>query len=94
MYIEDDILVPYKSIKYWLEYNEKLIKKGFNLSFIRSQIDKDNIEYITDLYGEKFDTIIKLNNNSYCAFWIYNKMNLIDSLLVSFIILVLYLDMK
>lgn len=80
MYIEDDILVPYKAINYWLEYNEKLIEMNCNLGFVRIEID-DNIEYITDLPGIKFDTIINLDGkkycvndkNPYCAFWIYNK---------------------
>ena len=80
MYIEDDILVPYKAIKYWLEYNEKLIEMNYNLGFVRIEVD-NNIEYITDLYGTKLDTIINLNEtkycvnnkNPYCAFWIYNR---------------------
>jgi len=80
MYIEDDILVPYKAIKYWLEYNKNLIEMNYNLGFVRIEVE-DNIEYITDLYGQKFDTIINLNEkqycvnnkNPYCAFWIYNK---------------------
>jgi hypothetical protein len=80
MYIEDDILVPYKAIKYWLEYNEKLIEMNYNLGFLRIEVEND-IEYITDLYGEKMDTIININEkkycvnnkNPYCAFWIYNK---------------------
>jgi len=80
MYIEDDILVPYKAIKYWLEYNEKLIEMKYNLGFVRIEV-KNNDEYITDLEGVKFDTIINLedktycvnNKSTYCAFWIYNK---------------------
>ena len=80
MYVEDDILVPYKAIKYWLEYNEKLIEMNYNLGFVRIEVE-NNIEYITDLYGEKMNTIINLNEkqycvnnkNPYCAFWIYNK---------------------
>lgn len=80
IYIEDDILVPYKAIKYWLEYNEKLIEMNYNLGFVRIEVE-NNIEYITDLKGEKIDTIINLDNtrycvnnkNPYCAFWIYNK---------------------
>lgn len=80
MYIEDDILVPYKAIKYWQDYNESLIKLNYNLGFVRIEVE-DDIEYITDLYGEKFDTIINLNEqnycvnnkNPYCAFWVYNK---------------------
>jgi hypothetical protein len=80
MYVEDDILVPCKAIKYWLEYNEKLIEMNYNLGFVRIEVE-NNIEYITDLNGEKFDTVINLdektycvnNKNPYCAFWIYNK---------------------
>lgn len=80
IYIEDDILVPFKAIKYWLKYNEKLIEMNYNLGFVRIEVEK-NIEYITDLYGKKFDKIINLNDeiycvnnkNPYCAFWIYNK---------------------
>jgi len=79
MYIEDDILVPCKAIKYWLEYNEKLIEMNYNLGFLRIEVE-NNTEYLTDIW-EKFDTTINLNEkkycvnnkNSYCAFWIYNK---------------------
>ena len=80
MYIEDDILIPYKAIKYWLEYNEKIIEMNYNLGFVRIEVE-NNIEYITDLYGNKLDTVINLdkntycvnNKNPYCAFWIYDK---------------------
>ena len=80
MYIEDDILVPCKAIQYWLEYNEKLIEMNYNLGFVRIEVE-NGIEYLTDLYGEKMDTVINLNDenycvnnkNPYCAFWIYNK---------------------
>jgi len=80
MYIEDDILVPWKAIKYWMERNEKLIELNYNLGFVRIEIE-NNTEYITDLHGVKFDTIITIedtnycvnNKNPYCAFWIYNK---------------------
>jgi hypothetical protein len=54
MYIEDDILVPSKAIKYWLEYNEKLIEYNCNLGFVRIEVD-NNIEYITDLPAVKFE---------------------------------------
>ena len=89
MYIEDDILVPYKAIQYWLEYNQILLEMNYNLGFVRIEVE-DGIEYITDLYGEIFDTFIDLNEkkycvnnkNPYCAFWIYNKNefnNFVDS---------------
>lgn len=80
MYIEDDMLVPYKAIQYWLKYNEILLEKNYNLGFVRIEV-KDGIEYITDLPKVKLDTFINLddktycvnNKNPYCAFWIYNK---------------------
>ena len=80
MYIEDDILVPYKAIKYWLKYNEPLIEMNYNLGFVRIEV-KNNIEYITDLPRVILNTFININKNtycvnninSYCAFWIYNK---------------------
>jgi hypothetical protein len=81
MYIEDDILVPNKAIEYWKKYNEKLIELNYNLGFLRIELDNSNEEYITDLYGVKFNKNIILDNdiycvndkNPYCAFWIYNK---------------------
>jgi hypothetical protein len=80
MYIEDDILVPYKAIKYWLKYSQGLLESNYNLGFVRIEVD-NGIEYITDLYGEILDTFIDVNEqkycvnnkNPYCAFWIYNK---------------------
>jgi hypothetical protein len=79
IYIEDDILVPYKAIKYWMKYNEKLIDINYNIGFVRIEFNND-IEYITDLEGDYLDTCITLdeeycvnNKNPYCAFWIYNK---------------------
>lgn len=80
IYIEDDILVPYKAIQYWLDYNQILLEMNYNLGFVRIEVD-NGIEYISDLYREKFDTFIDLNEkkycvnnkNPYCAFWIYNK---------------------
>lgn len=81
IYIEDDILVPYKAIKYWLKYSPELISLNYNLGFLRIEFDQNNTEFITDLHGEQFDTIVNLNNsnycvnnkNPYCAFWIYTK---------------------
>jgi len=79
MYIEDDILVPYTAIKYWLTNSDELIKLNYNLGFMRIEIEND-IEYISDLY-DQLDTIININDkmysinniSPYCAFWIYTK---------------------
>lgn len=83
IYIEDDILVPKKAIKYWLYRNEYLVSKGYNLGFFRIETNfTDNKEYVLDLYnGKKLTKYIYLDNikyyindvNTYCAFWIYNK---------------------
>ena len=82
MYIEDDILFPVDALLYWMCYNEKLIKMNYNLGFLRIETSKkDKCEYITDLYGEKMDKTMNINNqeycvnnkNAYCACWIYNK---------------------
>ena len=82
MYLEDDILVSQKAIMYWLKYNELCIENKYNLGFLRIETSqKDNNEYITDLYGEKMNKRIELegqtycinDKNPYCAFWIYNK---------------------
>lgn len=80
IYIEDDILVPRKAIKYWLQRNEELISLGYNLGFVRIELE-DDVEYMSDLLGETYDIILELNGepyclnnkNPYCAFWIYNK---------------------
>jgi hypothetical protein len=80
MYMEDDILVPYTTIEYWLKYHPLLLKNNCNLGFFRIEIKNDE-EYITDLQGTKlryFTTINEQqycinNTNPYCAFWIYNK---------------------
>jgi hypothetical protein len=80
MYIEDDILVPYTAISYWLKYHPTLLNNSYNLGFFRIEI-KNEEEYITDLYGTKLYSFITINNikyslnrnNTYCAFWIYNK---------------------
>lgn len=79
IYIEDDILVPQKTIDYWLTYNEKLIDAGYNLGFFRIET-RDGEEYSTDLHhplqmmmsldGQMY---ILNDENPYCAFWIYNK---------------------
>ena len=79
IYIEDDILVPYKAIKYWLQYSSKLIQMNYNLGFLRIECE-NNIEYSTDL-THKLNTSMYIdgrkyyvnNINPYCAFWIYNK---------------------
>lgn len=80
IYTEDDMLIPFNAILYWLKYNKKLITRNYNLGFLRIEIE-DNEEYVTDLPGKKLNSNLILDNNNYCinninpycAMWIYNK---------------------
>jgi hypothetical protein len=80
MYIEDDIFVPSKAIKYWFAYKDLVIKSGNNLGFLRVETDDNKNEYSIDL-SEKMIAKIDINEipftinsiNPYCGFWIYDK---------------------
>jgi hypothetical protein len=80
MYIEDDILVPWKAIDYWFSYKDLVIKSNNNLGFFRVEVDKSGVEYLVDI-NEKLNATITLNDilftnnnkNPYCGFWIYDK---------------------
>jgi hypothetical protein len=88
IYVEDDILIPTKAIKYWLHYKDNLIKNNYNLGFVRIEIDDKGEEHITDICHspdmsslsyltknisiEKEEYVIN-DKNPYCAFWIYDK---------------------
>ena len=84
IYLEDDILIKFNTIKYWIKFNKKTIENNYNLGFLRIEV-KDKDEYITDLLKDKkFKHNIKIDNqnycinniNPYCAFWIYSKEEL------------------
>jgi len=81
MYIEDDILVKFDAIKYWIEYSDKVLKHNYNLGFLRIETSEDD-EYVVDIpKGKNLTKRLVLDNqayavndiNPYCAFWIYNK---------------------
>ena len=46
MYIEDDILVPNKTIKYWLKYSGIVLNNKYNLGFVRIEKNLKNKEFI------------------------------------------------
>jgi hypothetical protein len=79
IYTEDDIQIPKKTINYWLKNYQKLLNNKYNLGFVRIEKKSNNDEYITDINTKlnKIVTIEKelfiLNNNPYCAMWIYDK---------------------
>jgi hypothetical protein len=74
MYIEDDILVPFKAIEYWLQY-KSLTSLRLNLGFVRIETSGDS-EFITDLPPNSYlqaKPPFAVTNYPYCAFWIYDK---------------------
>ena len=77
MYIEDDILVPWTAIQYWMSYKNDALKNNNNLGFIRTEVDKSGNEYAVDVNDKlKSNDGLFLNNNvnPYCGFWIYDKL--------------------
>ena len=81
MYIEDDILVKKEAIEYWFHYKDRLIENGFNLGFVRVEVDENGEEFVSDIFekienfvcfveGEQF---IVNNKFPFCCFWIYDK---------------------
>lgn len=83
MYLEDDIGFGKDAFEYWLKYADTCIKNGYNLGFLRTEIDPKGDFYITDLH-QLPENIIELDGklflindvNTYCAFWIYTKEEL------------------
>ena len=80
IYSEDDILFSKKNFKYWTRFKDGCIKKNQNLGFLRIE-KKNNKLFSTDL-TKKIKYYIKIKNkkfavnniNSYCGFWIYDKI--------------------
>lgn len=80
IYSEDDILITYDAIAYWLNFKDKTEKYGYSLGFLRTEI-KDGKDYIVDLPNRKFFRLKKFDNfkyilndiNPYCAFWIMDQ---------------------
>lgn len=82
IYLEDDIKFTKENLNYWLEFNETASKKGYNLGFLRIELDGIK-KYITDI-KKPLNKIIHIENtayavndiNPYCGFWIYSKKEL------------------
>jgi len=80
MYIEDDILVPWTAIEYWLAYKDLVLKTNNNVGFLRVEVDKNGTEYTVDVNDKLKSTVtindiafINNNKNPYCGFWIYDN---------------------
>ena len=83
LYSEDDILIPESALNYWIEHKDICKENGYNLGFLRIEV-KEEVEYLSDLTS-KLQKNIDLNNkkftlnekNPYCAFWIYDREEMI-----------------
>ncbi len=87
IYIEDDILIPVSAIEYWFQNKEKVMKYGYNLGFLRIEVDGNGIEHTGDMgtspegVSEYLTKVVYLEDkkyilndlNPYCASWIYDK---------------------
>jgi hypothetical protein len=89
MYAEDDVFVPKEAFQYWLENKDIAIAENYNLGFFRIQVDKTvEDEYISDAQEAWFDrNIVQIgekkflvNKFSYCAFWVYDKNEMLKFL--------------
>ena len=91
IYCEDDILFDKKNFNYWLKYKNTCIKNNYNLGFLRFEINKkDKNLYSTDQVNQssKYLNLSKKKylvlENSYCAFWIYDKKEFNDFIKTKF----------
>ena len=82
IYLEDDIKFTQDNLNYWLQHKESILSNGFNLGFLRIELDEKQC-YLTDLSEELTETVeienqlfLINNNNPYCGFWIYSKNEL------------------
>jgi len=81
IYSEDDILIPFTAVQYWLQHKSVLTPLRYNLGFLRIETD-GNTEFVTDLApGDRLCEKVLIGNNTfvkndrpYCAFWIYDKV--------------------
>jgi len=81
IYSEDDILFTRKNFNYWIKYKDECIKNRYNLGFVR--VEK-NIKLFSVDINKKLSKKILINKdqfiindiNPYCAYWIYDKIEL------------------
>ena len=80
VYTENDILFKKNNFNYWLQNKDICKNNNYNLGFIRVEDNKKKGIYAIDIFL-KLKKFISINNrkfiindnNSYCAFWIYDN---------------------
>jgi len=83
IYLEDDIGFTIETLQYWLTYKSICIENGYNLGFLRVELDERSGRwYCTDI-TELPDRVIELGGRLfayfpgvYSAFWIYDREEL------------------
>ncbi len=82
LYLEDDIKFTADNLTYWLNYHEKVAKQGYNLGFLRTEVDGAD-KFVTDLMAPLHNIItldgkkyVLNDNNPYYGFWIYDQKEL------------------
>jgi len=85
LYLEDDIGIPYKAFKYWLDYKHIINSINFDIGFIRIEKNDNNEIFCTDILLKcelypliNTDMTFAWNHQHYCAFWICDKDTLVD----------------
>jgi hypothetical protein len=79
IYGEDDILIPSKTLDYYISNNEPFVDQGCNLGFVRVE-QNNGQEYPVDINKPLNKSVANdsieyaINDvNCYCACWIYSK---------------------
>ncbi|KAL7485833.1 hypothetical protein ACHAW6_011430 [Cyclotella cf. meneghiniana] len=81
MYVEDDIVVSKKAIDYWLDYKDTALSNGYNVGFVRIEVDEESREFVVDVirpYGMQDTVSIRnetyvLHTQNYCGMWIVDN---------------------
>lgn len=85
MYLGDDLLVPQKAFDYWFECNQNVSDFGYELGFLRIEIDESGNEYVLDLLrDEKHSDRVQINavdhallRRNFKGFWILENCKMI-----------------
>tara|TARA_Y100000816_G_scaffold282186_1_gene257595 strand:+ start:733 stop:1425 length:693 start_codon:yes stop_codon:yes gene_type:complete len=79
MFTENDMLVPFKALNYWLENKNIKNIKNYNLGFIRVNENNEivDVHHLPSKYIIINNTRYLINDtHSYCGVWIYDKESL------------------
>ena len=85
VYLEDDIAFRQENLDYWLSNKDSVQIHGYNLGFLRKELNDKGDWFITDLMNQpqkkvllEGQTYIINDVNPYYGFWIYDQNTLID----------------